>query len=68
MPRKYSLHQYVHDTLRLKLIAEERAALREVRGGGEWLRERLDELLQDELTISKRMYRYETHPNNRPKP
>lgn len=62
---KYTLSQYVHDGLRLRLIETEKSEIRSFTGSYEWTRLRLQELFDEELTIHERMARFERHPNNR---
>lgn len=62
---KYTLSQYVHDGFRLKLIEMEKREIRSFTGSYEWVRSRMAELLDEELSLNERMARFEKHPNNR---
>lgn len=62
---KYTLSQYVHDGFRLKLIQFEKEEIRSYQGQYEWVRYRMQELLDEELEINERMAKFEKHPHNR---
>lgn len=62
---KYTLSQYVHDALRLKLIDQESNALLGYKGNYSWVGERLAEIVDEKLEINRRMAKFERHPNNR---
>lgn len=65
MAIKYTLSQYVHDGFRLKLLDTEKRELLGYAGAYEFVRARLKEIVDDELTINERMAKFERHPNNR---
>lgn len=65
MVMKYTLSQYVHDGLRLKLIQAEITQLRDYSGTYKWVAVRWQELYDEQLMINERMAKFEKHPNNR---
>jgi len=62
---KYSLSQYVHDGYRLQAIDAEIAQIQSYKVNHQWIGERMKELQDERGDISKRMYKFERHPNNR---
>jgi len=62
---KYTISQYAHDSFRLHLIETE---LKEIKGRWRdygWAHDRVVELVEQKLTITQRMDRYERLPQNR---
>lgn len=62
---KYTLSQYVHDGFRLRLIEAEKKEIRSYGGTYEWIRMRLSELMDEELSLHERMAKFERHPKDR---
>lgn len=62
---KYSLSQYVHDGYRLQVIDAEIAQIQSYKVNHQWIGERMRELQDERSEISRRMYKFERHPNNR---